>query len=65
MATDKQLAYAEILLERHEQAGSLEDVIHEMHAEWDESEDIMDWFKRLHTGDMSRMIQIMKEGLED
>ena len=63
MATQKQIEYANFLLEKHERAGSLDDVIHDLNPDFREDEDIVDWFKRLSAWEMSGVIESLKEGL--
>jgi hypothetical protein len=65
MATDRQLEYADFLLEKHEEAGTLEDVIHDINPDFKENEDIKDWFERLSVKEMSDVITALKEALKD
>jgi hypothetical protein len=64
MATPKQIAYANALLEWHEEKGTLEDVVHDLNPDFKEHEDISDWFNRLSVEKMSEVITILKETLE-
>jgi hypothetical protein len=64
MATEKQIAYADALLGWHDNRGTLEDVIIDIKPDLREEEDISDWFKRLSTEEMSRVITTLKESLQ-
>ena len=64
MATEKQIAYANALLDWHEERGTLEDAIAELNPNFREEEDISDWFKRLSVKEMSGVISGLKEALE-
>jgi hypothetical protein len=63
MATTKQLAYADALLGWLEEKGTLEDAIIDLKPDLGENEDISDWFKRLSTEEMSKVITNLKEAL--
>lgn len=62
--TPKQYQYIENLLERHDEIGTLEDVIHEINPDLDEDEDFMVWLKRQSVGRASEVIDILKENLK-
>ena len=64
MATPKQIAYANALLEWHEEKGTLEDAIHDLKPDFKEEEDIGDWFNRLSVKEMSEVITSLKEALQ-
>jgi hypothetical protein len=61
--TDKQLAYVDHLLERHEERGTLEDVIAEINPDLGENEDFMFWLRRQDVRRASEVIDILKENL--
>ena len=63
MATTKQLDYANALLGWLEEKGTLEDAIVDLKPDLGENEDISDWFKRLSTEEMSKVITNLKEAL--
>jgi hypothetical protein len=63
MATSKQLDYANALLGWLEEKGTLEDAILDLKPDLGETEDISDWFKRLSTEEMSKVITNLKESL--
>jgi hypothetical protein len=63
MATTKQLDYANALLGWHDDRGTLEDVILDLKPDLGENEDISDWFKRLSTEEMSKVITNFKDDL--
>ena len=65
MATQKQIEYANALLERAEEAGTLEDIIYDLNPDFREDEDIADWFRRLSVTEMSQVITSLKEALEN
>lgn len=64
MATDKQIEYANALLEKHEKQGTLDDAIYDLSPDIREEEDIVDWFKRLSVPEMSEVIDSLKDGIE-
>lgn len=64
MSTQKQIDYANFLLEKHEECGTLADAIYDLKLDFREEEDIADWFKRLSVPEMSEVISSLKEGLE-
>jgi hypothetical protein len=64
MPTQKQIDYANALLAKHEEAGTLEDAIADLSPDLREEEDIVDWFKRLSVPDMSDVIASLKDSLE-
>jgi hypothetical protein len=63
MATQRQIDYANRLLEWHEEKGTLEDVIYDLKPDFREEEDIGDWFNRLSVKEMSEVISLLKEAL--
>jgi hypothetical protein len=65
MATSKQIEYANYLLERHEENGTLEDMVHELCPKFGEDEDFEDWFKDLPVSEASSVISELKQGLEN
>jgi hypothetical protein len=64
-ATEKQLAYIDRLLERHDEAGTLEDVIAEINPDLGEEEEFMRWAARQSVRRASEVIDILKENLSD
>jgi len=64
-ATEKQLAYIASLLEKHDEAGTLEDVIDEISPDMREEEDFMVWVRRQSVARASEVIDILKENLSD
>jgi hypothetical protein len=65
MPTLKQLGYANSLLEWLDEKGELENAIQDLRPSLEENEDISDWFKRLSVGEMSEVIDSLKNSLED
>jgi hypothetical protein len=65
MATEKQIEYANALLAKHEEQGTLEDAIYDLSPDLGEEEDIKDWFKRLSVPEMSEVIDSLKDGLDE
>lgn len=61
--TSKQYQYVEHLLGRHDEEGTLKDVLYEINPDMDEEEDFMDWLKRQSVGRASEVIDILKENL--
>lgn len=64
MSTQKQIDYANFLLKKHDEKGTLEDAILDLKPDLREEEDIAEWFKRLSVPEMSEVISSLKEGLE-
>jgi hypothetical protein len=62
-ATEKQLIYIGVLLERHDEAGTLEDVIVEIDPDLREDEEFMRWAARQSIARASEVIEILKENL--
>jgi hypothetical protein len=65
ICTQKQLAYINALLERHDNAGTLEDVIAEINPDLGEEEEFMVWMKRQSIARASEVIDILKENLSE
>jgi hypothetical protein len=65
MATEKQIDYANFLLKKHEEQGTLDDAIYDLSPDIREEEDIVDWFKRLSNSEMSEVIDSLIDGLEE
>jgi hypothetical protein len=64
-ATEKQIDYANLLLKKHEDQGTLDDAIYDLSPDIREEEDIEDWFKRLSVSEMSDVIDSLKDGLHE
>ena len=60
-ATPKQISYIESLLGRHDELGTLEDVIQEINPDLEEDEDFMEWMRRQDVRRASEVIDILKE----
>jgi hypothetical protein len=65
VSTQKQIDYANFLLEKHDERGTLDDAIIELKPDLGEEEDIVDWFKRISITEMSDVISNLKEMLEE
>ena len=65
MSTAKQIGYANSLLDKHEENGTLESVISELKLDLAKDEDITDWFESLTTKSMSEVIDVLKDALEE
>lgn len=61
MPTDKQLAYIDFLLDRHDERGTLEDVIAEINPDLGENEAFEKWLLRQSVRRASEIIDILKE----
>lgn len=63
MSTQKQIEYCNYLLGRHDDEGTLDDVIHGINPNYGEDEDFSDWFKRLPVAKASEVISTLKEAI--
>ena len=63
MATQRQLEYANAILEWLDKKGLLEDALTDLKPDCREEEGISDWFNRLSTEEMSEVINSLKEAL--
>ena len=63
LCTENQLNYINFLLEKHDNRGTLEDVISEIDPDLGEEEDFAEWIRRQGVGRASEVIEILKENL--
>ena len=64
-ATERQLSYIASLLERHDEAGTLDDVISEVNPDMREDEEFMHWVRRQSVARASEVIDVLKENLSE
>jgi hypothetical protein len=65
MATQKQIEYINFLLDKHDNNGTLTDVMHDINPDYSEDEDFSDWIKRQTIGKASEIIDDLKNSLRD
>ena len=61
--TDKQLDYIDFLIDKHQQEGTLDDMITEINPDFRENEDLREWIKFQSSRRASEVIDILKTGL--
>ena len=64
MATESQISYCNVLLERHDERETLGEMICDINPPLTETMDFEEWFAELPVSEASVVIQQLKDGLD-